>query len=136
MKIAIILRSVSGAGKSTFAECMQLLLDVDCEICTTDDFFIKDGEYKFNPKQLGIAHNICKNKFIDAMKNNVDVVICANTNTTQNEADTYISLAKDYGYMVFSLVVENVNKTIDTHGVPDLTKEKQAQNIRHSLRLM
>ena len=51
MKTLIILRGVPGCGKSTVAEVLSN--NGKYPVCTADDFFMKDGEYKWNPKQLG-----------------------------------------------------------------------------------
>ena len=50
----ILLRGVSGAGKSTVAG-----LFIDATIISTDDFFMKDGEYQFDANSLVENHMKC-----------------------------------------------------------------------------
>ena len=54
-----LLRSVSGAGKSTLAK--QLV--GNGVILSTDDYFMKDVMYYFDPTKLGVYHK--NNQYID-----------------------------------------------------------------------
>lgn len=137
-KHLIILRGVSGSGKSTVAELLAdigvaplygsregvIVKDRPVSICCADDFFMKDGEYKFNPAALGIAHKVCKDKCEKAMKAGEERVIVANTSTTEKEINPYIALAEEYGYMVISLIVENRHGGQNVHGVPSEALDK------------
>lgn len=130
-KTVIILRGVSGCGKSSFAE----LLNPDV-ICTADDFFMVDGEYKFNVSKLGTAHKVCQEKFEDALMEGKNKIVVANTNTSPKEFNFYKDMAEEYGYKVFVVVIENRHGNSDVHGVPEDTKEKQCQRILSSLSLI
>ena len=55
-KNLILVRGVSGSGKSTFAE--EFLYPVSLLI-STDDFFMVNGEYQFNPELLSENHLKC-----------------------------------------------------------------------------
>ena len=48
----------------------------------------------------------------------------------------YIDMAEEYGYTVFRIIVENTHGNTDVHGVPEEVKQKQAQRLRNSLKLM
>lgn len=138
-KVVIVLRSTSGSGKSTFANYIKFLVDNNAwvEICSADDFFInkETGEYNFNANKLGAAHNYCRQKFIDFLEKEVSCVIVDNTGTSYKEIEYYLDKAKEYGYSVFSLVIENRNDTKNVHSVPDLTLEKQEKRLRESIKL-
>jgi len=54
VKQLILLRGLPGSGKSTFA---NLLGGIHVE---ADQYFIQDGEYKFDASKLKQAHNWCK----------------------------------------------------------------------------
>jgi predicted kinase len=134
----IILRGVPGCGKSTVAEFLAMYVDgigqsSKYTICCADDFFMKDGEYKFNPKALGIAHKVCTEKCEKAMIAGEERVIVANTSTTEKELKPYMELAEKHGYMVFSLIVENRHGGTNVHNVPEESLTKMVE--RFSVRL-
>ena len=132
-KKLIIIRGVSGSGKSTVAK----LFGEDAVICTADDFFYdSDGNYNFNANHLSIAHEQCFRKFLRALNNpDVDTIVIANTNTQQKEFQKYIDEAEKHGSMVFSLVVERRHNGINSHGVPDYVIDRHEQNIINTLKL-
>jgi len=142
-KHLIILRGIPGCGKSTVAE---ILADMGMDagmpdgkaelatICCADDFFMKSGEYKFNPKALGIAHMVCKKKCAKAMEAGEERVIVANTSTTEKEINPYIALAEEHGYMVISLIVENRHGGVNVHDVPEEGLKKMEERFAIKLR--
>jgi|TARA_B110000259_G_C14007145_1_gene398297 predicted ABC-type ATPase len=134
MKALIILRGVPGCGKSTVAEILSE--KGKYPICCADDFFMKDGEYKWNPKQLGFAHKWCQDKARRALDDDLDVVIIANTSTKEKDYNAYAKMGDIRGYTVFSLVVENRHGGTDVHNVPDAAKTKMAMEIVNSLKLI
>lgn len=138
MKTFIILRGVSGSGKSTVAKLIEDLALGSlgrCVVGTADDYFMKDGVYKFNKFCLGKAHAACKEKIDLAMSFNVPVIVLANTNTTEKDIKPYIELANKYNYKIISLVVENRHGNKNVHDVPENTLLQQEQNIKGSLKL-
>lgn len=137
-KTVYILRGVSGSGKSTLAE--SLIVGRSGIICTADDFFMVDGEYKFNPAKLGKAHQECQVKFLGALvSHEYDVIVVANTNTSAKEYNEYLvqmQMHKEYVDKVHYLVIENRHGNKDVHGVPDEIRRAQADRIRNSLQLL
>lgn len=121
-KTLIIMQGVSGSGKSTLAA--QLAGD-EGVIFSTDDYFMDNGEYKFNPKILGNAHKWNQRIARDAMENQHPLIIIDNTNTQAWEARPYIEAAQEHGYTVefhrpqteWALNAEECAKR-NTHGVP------------------
>ena len=134
-KEVIILRSVSGAGKTTAAEMIRAGRE-DWVICCADDFFETPEGYVFDPDGLMDAHRECGSKFKRALFDpNVKGVIVANTNTTRKQFRFYEESAAMIGARVFFFVVENRHGGKDVHNVPEDTLERQEQNIRNSLQL-
>ena len=132
MKSVIIIRGVSGSGKSTFAH----LLTEEDTICCADDFFVNPfGEYIFDPKKLKAAHEYCKGKFLGLCMANAEKIVVANTNTSEWEFEEYEATAKKFGYYVFHVVLENRHGNKDIHGVPTEVKEKQKERLKNSLKL-
>ena len=96
----------------------------------------EDGEYKFEVRKLGFCHIKCMHQFKTALEDGAELVIVDNTNTKVKDYSFYEDLAKEKGYRVFVLVVENTANQKDIHGVPEATLTKQAENIKTSLRLL
>ena len=114
MKELYLLRGLPGSGKSTLAKSIS---EVHYE---ADMYFVNaDGEYVFNPALLKDAHNWCQTMTRIAMEYNTPKVVVSNTFTQEWEMEAYYKLAEDYGYKVYSLVVENRHGGINQHGVPN-----------------
>lgn len=95
------MRGLPGSGKSTLAHDIQRKYGFEhCVICSTDDLFIQNGVYIFNPKRLGINHKINVANVEKSMKLDTQAIIVDNTNTTYQEMKPYVALALQYGYAV------------------------------------
>jgi predicted kinase len=129
-KNLILLRGVSGSGKSTVAN----LFVSENEVCSADDYFINvKGEYKFDSTKLKDAHNYCQIKCRLKMKNEIPIVVVANTFTREWEMEEYYKLAEEFGYRVHSIIVENRHNGKNVHGVSnDIV---QAQKDRFEIKL-
>jgi len=92
MRTVKILQGVPGSGKSTWAKKNF----PEAKICSADDFFMKDGEYKFDPSLLSEAHAACLRKFISYRSHDVDLIV-DNTNTTVAEIAPYYSIGEAFG---------------------------------------
>lgn len=114
-KILYIVRGVPGSGKSTFAKSLG------CPVFEADQYFIdsETGEYKFDPSKIKLAHNWCKLRVEHSMEDGLDKIAVSNTFTQEWEMESYFSLAENYGYSVFSIIVENRHGGINIHGVPE-----------------
>jgi len=136
-KTLIIMRGAPGSGKTTFLKKNY----PNALICSADNFFIKDGVYTFNPNLIGIAHEKCYEKFLNALKNNNDLIAIDNTNLLLKEMQRYISEAKNFGYEIKIIKMSTNLETLmgrNVHGVPDLKVEKmyhKMENIPNSWNL-
>lgn len=134
-KVILLIRGAMGAGKSEFANYIKFL-NKDAVICTADDYFIdNNGKYNFDPRKLPDAHNACRAKFVTAMSDKMPLIIVANTNAKAVDFEFYLAKAREWGYTVFSLVVENRHGGKNSHGVSDDKVIKCAENIKNSLKL-
>jgi len=115
MKTLYIVRGIPGSGKSTFANSL------DCPVFEADQYFIdsETGEYKFDGSKIKLAHNWCKLRVEQSMEDDFQKIAVSNTFTQEWEMDAYYELAKQYGYRVFSLIVENRHGGVNEHGVPE-----------------
>lgn len=126
-KTVIILRGISGSGKSTFADF------VGGVNCCADDFFLKEGRYQFDPSKLKDAHEFCFNKFLKALHEGEERIVVSNTNTQAWEFERYKNEAEKFGYTVFFVVVENRHGCKNVHGVPDSVLKKQRDRFEIKL---
>lgn len=126
-KILFILRGVPGSGKSTLAESIGGLH------FEADQFFMDDGEYRFDSTKLRDAHNWCRHSVMDAMKEGHPKVIVSNTFTQEWEMEPYFLLAEELGYQVFSIIVENRHGCKNLHGVPQESLDKMKNRFEIKL---
>jgi len=119
-KIVYIMRGIPGSGKSTMAR--QLAGDTG-KIHSTDDYFMKDGKYAFDPNQLRRNHQLNFQAFKADLSLGVSPVIVDNTNTQKWEYENYTKAAEDAGYEVEVVQVPHIDPKLaaqrNTHGVPE-----------------
>lgn len=117
--IVVIMRGISGAGKSTWAKenC-----GADAVICSADSFFVDaDGVYQFDFTQLSDAHDACFDKYCEALDAGEYCVVVDNTNTTRAEITPYLMYARRRGYRVRIIHIDtpvDVAAARNVHGVP------------------
>ena len=139
MKILYLLRGLPGSGKSTLAFTMAEQLGASH--FETDKYFTDiHGNYNFDGSKLKDAHQWCQSQVELAMIQNhitygldsSDIVV-SNTFTQEWEIKHYYDLSNQYGYRVFSIIVENRHGGVNQHGV---TEEKlQQMNNRFEIKL-
>jgi len=132
MKTLYIVRGVPGSGKSTFAKTLG---GTHFE---TDMFFMKSGEYKFEPSKIKEAHKWCQDSVEQAMLLNHttgenETIVVSNTFTQEWEMQPYYAMAESWDYRVFSIIVENRHSGINQHGVPE--DKLQAMKDRFEVKL-
>lgn len=125
-KILYIVRGIPGSGKSTFAKSLG---GIHVE---ADQHFMIDGVYKFDGSQIKNAHNYCQGQTMAWMKVESDQIdtskiVVSNTFTQEWEMESYFEMAKEYGYKVFTVIIENRHGGINEHNVPE-EKIEQMRN--------
>lgn len=122
-----VLSGISGAGKSTFVRELRARAEEaggGVASFSADDFFMKDGEYRFNVLELAKAHGRCMRLFIEYIQGSIPEgysVVIDNTNTTIAEIAPYFAVGAAYGCNV--VLVKFVTTPEETggrnvHGVP------------------
>lgn len=102
-------------------------------ICCADDYFVRNGVYAWKADSIGIAHAWCQRKCRRFMKAQVQRIVIANTLTTERELQPYVDLARQFNYMLVSLVVENRHGNTNVHNVPEATLEKMKARFQIKL---
>jgi NEDD4-binding protein 2 len=118
-KNLIIMRGVSGTGKSTLAK----KLGENGIVLSTDDYFMKDGVYDFNPKNLGIYHKMNQEKTKECMEKGISPIVIDNTNSKEWEMKPYVMLADQYDY----------NIQIEELPIPSIDELMRRQETRKSI---
>lgn len=116
----ILIQGLPGSGKSTFGK--RLAKEIGAYMFEADDYFMKDGEYVFDPSKLHEAHKKClqnTKRHIEAGDN----VIVSNTFTTRRELLPYLNLRADK----FLIKMETNYGSI--HNVPDFAIERMKERL-------
>ena len=130
----IINRAVPGSGKTTISNCIISALKgqgTSVAIHSTDEFFMQDGKYNFDPVKLGPFHAQNLSDFLVSLQSGVAVVICDNTNLAPWHSTPYTDLARQFGYQIIfidypprALEKHVASQKVtpekpDAHGVPE-----------------
>lgn len=124
MKLLIV-RGLSGSGKSTYARSLLSKGEYD-QHEEADMFFYQnpDGKYRFDSNFIASAHRWCKNNVESGLIMGRNVIV-SNTFCRKWEYQPYLDLAKQYGAEVEVYVCRGSFKSIHA---PDEVVEKQKQN--------
>jgi predicted kinase len=131
-KVLFLLRGLPGAGKSTLAK------SIGAVYFEADMFFMEGNEYKFDIKKIRQAHEWCQNQVKISMKNAAggmtpSRIAVANTFTQEWEMKAYTDMATEYGFKVFTMVVENRHGGKNVHDVPADVLDKMAERFELKL---
>lgn len=115
---------IPGSGKSTL--CKRLVTayinkGFSVEVCSADNYFMKNGTYQFNVNQLGLAHKMCQGLFRGALERTTDIVIVDNTNIRPQDRKYYYKIAEEHGYTTTLEVIQgdvDICAQRNVHGVP------------------
>ena len=108
----LLIRGLPGSGKTTMAKQYAQAGSVHCE---ADQYFERDGIYRFDGSKLHAAHDDCLRRAIAAMDAGRSVVV-ANTFTRLWEMEPYLKAAKKRG--IKARIVEATGNWPNVHGVP------------------
>jgi hypothetical protein len=123
-----LIRGLPGSGKTTMAK------QLTPHYVEADMFFVKNGEYTFNPSLLPEAHKWCLQRTKDFMTLwGYEKIAVSNTFTEEWEMADYVKAAEDNGYKVHTIVVENRHGSKSEHDVPEATM--QAMEDRFDIKL-
>ncbi|CAL8331589.1 unnamed protein product [Merluccius merluccius] len=98
-KVLVLLRGAPGSGKSTLAWAM-LEQNPGGVVLSTDDYFSRHGDYRFDPSALGEAHEWNHKRSQEAFARGASPIIIDNTNMQGWEMKPYVAQALRYNFKV------------------------------------
>lgn len=119
MSKLVLIRGLPGSGKSTMAQA--LCRSPDWQHLEADQFWMDNGEYKFDASRLAEAHVWCQDRTHMYLSEYMDVVV-SNTFTTVKELRPYFDIAREFGIVPTVFVAQN--DFGNTHNVPAETLAK------------
>ncbi len=131
MKDLFLVRGLPGSGKSTLAKI--LANGAGSAHYEADMYFMQNGVYKFDASRIKNAHEWCQSMVCMDMFKGLSRIVVSNTFTQEWEMQAYFDLAKEHGYQVFCIVVENRHGGVNEHGVPDETLDKMQDRFELKL---
>lgn len=97
MRRLVIMRGLPGSGKTTRA---IEIAGEDGVRLSTDDFYVENGQFNFDPDKLGEAHRWNRRRARKAFELGLSPVVIDNCNVEPWEAHGYLMVALRYGYKV------------------------------------
>lgn len=126
MKTLILIRGLPGSGKSTLA---KMLAPAKIDRHEADDYFMEQGEYRFDPSKLKSAHLSCQAHVAARLQSGASPVVVSNTFSEKWEMAPYLEMANDAGYSV--QVVECQSNFGSIHNVPEATIKAMRKRWQH-----
>lgn len=140
-KYLYIMQGISGSGKTWLADLLQKAQlfkpGRSRMICADDYFYDSSGLYDWDGSKLGEAHEWCRDEVDFTMRKGINEIIVHNTCAKQWEADPYLKLAKEHGYIPvvisisvpFDVALERNKKRPVGRRVPPVTMQRQLDNM-------
>lgn len=91
MATLIILRGIPGSGKSCYARMIKTTWPGQWVIASADEYFMVDGKYKFDRKNLQKAHDFSYDTARRAIAQGKNVIV-DNTNRRIGEFSRYMAI--------------------------------------------
>jgi predicted kinase len=127
MKTLIILRGLPGSGKSTLIQKLEQDYKLKPTICSADDYWYNGKDkvpenYKFDILKISKAHGYCKFRFLQAIKDEKELIIIDNTNIKFRDFKDYIVEAIKNNYKVICHSITGLSAEesfkLNIHNVP------------------
>ncbi|XP_052055471.1 NEDD4-binding protein 2 isoform X1 [Apodemus sylvaticus] len=137
--VLVLLRGLPGSGKSFLARTLQED-NPGGVILSTDDYFYINGQYQFDVKYLGEAHEWNQNRAKEAFEKKVSPVIIDNTNLQAWEMKPYVALSQKHKYKVLFREPDTwwkfKPKELARRNIHGVSKEKISRMLEHYQRFV
>ncbi len=130
-KTLILLRGLPGSGKSTLAK--TLAFENKFPVFSIDDFFTdENGNYQFDFRDNHLAYKSCEERTRNEMMKGTSLIIIDNTFTLEWEMTPYQLMAKEFGYVVHVMTIENRHDGKNIHSI----SEDQIDRMREKFKVI
>uniref|UniRef100_A0A8C6R8Y5 NEDD4-binding protein 2-like 2 n=1 Tax=Nannospalax galili TaxID=1026970 RepID=A0A8C6R8Y5_NANGA len=137
--VLVLLRGLPGSGKSFLARTLQED-NPSGVILSTDDYFYINGQYQFDIKYLGEAHEWNQNRAKEAFEKKVSPIIIDNTNLQAWEMKPYVALSQKHKYKVLFREPDTwwkfKPKELARRNIHGVSKEKITRMLDHYQRFV
>lgn len=137
--VLVLLRGLPGSGKSFLARTLQED-NPSGVILSTDDYFYINGQYQFDVKYLGEAHEWNQNRAKEAFEKKVSPIIIDNTNLQAWEMKPYVALSQKHKYKVLFREPDTwwkfKPKELARRNIHGVSKEKITRMLEHYQRFV
>jgi adenylate kinase family enzyme len=131
MNNLILIRGLPGSGKSTYAARLSKIIGID--YVEADMYFMHNGEYKFDPAKLGMAHKWCFDRAVSNMDRFRSAIV-SNTFTQAKEMQNYIHAASERGIPIWIITMHG--KYQNVHNVPEIALQRMRDRFQDNTELM
>ncbi|XP_023375384.1 NEDD4-binding protein 2 isoform X2 [Otolemur garnettii] len=137
--VLVLLRGLPGSGKSFLARTLQED-NPSGVILSTDDYFYINGQYQFDVKYLGEAHEWNQNRAREAFEKTISPIIIDNTNLQAWEMKPYVALSQKHKYKVLFREPDTwwkfKPKELARRNIHGISKEKITRMLEHYQRFV
>lgn len=131
MTTLTLVRGIPGSGKSTLAKSLRVAFgSATTDHFEADQFFMKDGVYKWDGSRVGEAHAWCHSMTDDSLFYKRDVIV-SNTFTTLKELRPYFEIAKTNNARLNVILCQSNFGNI--HDVPSESLERMKNRFVYDL---
>ena len=140
--LVVLLRGLSGSGKSTFARRLcryATWLGLTAQICSADAWMQGPNGYEWRASDLHYAHSSCQEECARAIDSKVDVICIDNTNIMPREFIPYLEMSVDHVLRIVTFPCESLHDAIalarrSAHGVPDSVTKRRFEQFSDTRR--
>ncbi|XP_021118089.1 NEDD4-binding protein 2 isoform X2 [Heterocephalus glaber] len=137
--VLVLLRGLPGSGKSFLARSLQED-NPSGVVLSTDDYFYINGQYQFDIKYLGEAHEWNHNRAKEAFEKKISPIIIDNTNLQAWEMKPYVALSQKHKYKVLFREPDTwwkfKPKELARRNIHGISKEKIIRMLEHYQRFV
>lgn len=138
MRSLILIRGLPGSAKTTLARSILMGYNIGgeyikprCAHFEEDMFYtIATGKYLRDPNQRHSAEQWCRTRTLEAMKDNVNLIVVSNTFIRLYMTALYNDMAEAYGYNVQEIICTGNYRNVHGWTDEDIARMKKMFQLR------